>query len=151
MCYEHPKNHPFISHAEKTYLQNQIENFDSNRKDFKSTPWKEMLHSSPVLALVFSTVSQMHHEKQKKYSNTFIEYFQALYSWSFYIVNTDLPKYLNDVLHVTIEDNSIYSSVPRISSIFVSICSGFLGDLMQTRCNINRNHIRKLFVILSEY
>lgn len=66
LCYEHPKNHPFISDAEKTYLQNQIENFDSNRKECKSTPWKEMLHSSPVLALVFSTVNQIHYAKRNK-------------------------------------------------------------------------------------
>lgn len=82
---------------------------------------------------------------------TLIEHFQALYSWSFYIVNTDLPKYMNDVLHVSIEDNSIYSSAPRILSIFVSICSGFLSDSMQNRYNMKRNHIRKLFVILSMF
>lgn len=77
--------------------------------------------------------------------------FQALYSWSFYIVNIDLPKYLNDVLHVSIQKNSIYSSVPRILSIIISLASGLIGDLMNTKCRISRTCVRKTFVILSRW
>lgn len=75
---------------------------------------------------------------------------KGLYSWSFYIINNDLPKYLNDVLHVSIEENSIYSSVPKVLSVIISTGSGFVCDLMLNKLNYNRTNIRKAFVVLSE-
>lgn len=76
---------------------------------------------------------------------------QVMYGCSFQIINTDLPKYLNDVLHVSINDNGLYSSIPRILSVFVSIGSGIVADILQHRLNIDRTNVRKLFVILSKH
>lgn len=79
-----------------------------------------------------------------------IQMLQGLYSWSFYIINNDLPKYLNDILHVSIEENGIYSSVPKVLSVFISIGSGFVCDLMLNKFHYNRTSVRKIFVVLSE-
>lgn len=78
------------------------------------------------------------------------EHTQGLYSWSFYIINNDLPKYLNDILHVSIEENSIYSSIPKVLSVLVSTGSGYMCDLMLNKFHYNRTCIRKVFVVLSE-
>lgn len=88
--------------------------------------------------------------KMTQLNNRFFFVQQALYSWSFYIINTDLPKYLNDVLHVSIEKNAIYSSVPKVLSIVVSTGSGFLSDIMMSKWHVNRTVVRKVFVVLSE-
>lgn len=73
-----------------------------------------------------------------------------MYGCSFQIINTDLPKYLNDVLHVSISDNGLYSAIPRVLSVFVSIGSGVVADVLQNRLNIDRTNVRKLFVISSK-
>lgn len=109
-------------------MQRKIEDFQNERKELPTTPWTQIFKSSPVLALIFST---------------------ALYSWSFYIINTDLPKYLNDVLHISIEKNGIYSSLPKVLSIFISTGSGLVSDMMLSKCNLDRTCVRKLFVVLT--
>lgn len=73
-----------------------------------------------------------------------------MYSWGFYIVNTDLPKYLNDVMHVSVRKNGLYSSLPRILAIFISVGSGFTGDWMHEKRQISMTTIRKLFVALGK-
>lgn len=60
-------------------------------------------------------------------------------------------KYLNDVLHVSIDKNAIYSSVPKVLSIIVSTGSGFLGDLMLSKWHVDRTIVRKIFVVLSKF
>lgn len=151
ICFEQPRNHPFITDSEREYLQRQIEDYENEREDLPPLPWTAILKSSPVWALMFSTVSAS--SQSISYDWTFMAFLnqQALYSWSFYIINNDLPKYLNDVLHVSIEDNSIYSSVPKVLSIVVSTGSGFIGDLMLTKCHIDRTNVRKVFVVLSKW
>lgn len=72
-----------------------------------------------------------------------------MYGCAFQIINTDIPKYLNDVLHVSLRDNSIYSSIPRILSVFITIGSGITADVLQNKFNIDQTNVRKLFVILS--
>lgn len=56
ICYEQPRNHPFISDDEREYLQRKIDDYENERKDLPSTPWMAIIRSSPVLALVLSTV-----------------------------------------------------------------------------------------------
>lgn len=115
-----------------------------------------MIKCSPVWALVLSTVRI----NKSFYCVIVLTYhfffarrctkIQGLYSWSFYIINNDLPKYLNDILHVSIEKNGIYSSIPKILSVIVSIGSGFMCDLMLNKFHYDRTCVRKMFVVLSE-
>lgn len=73
---------------------------------------------------------------------------QGLYSWAFSVINTDFSKYINDVLHVPIQMNAIYSSVPRIASVFVSIFTGFISDWMHEKRDVSLTTIRKTFAAL---
>lgn len=72
----------------------------------------------------------------------------SFYSWSFNVVNTDLPKYMNDVLHISIRKNAVYSSLPKILSILISLCTGFLSDWMLKKWSLTK--IRKLFAALGK-
>ena len=51
-----PTNHPFISVAEKEYLQKEVGE-TSFTKARPPTPWSSLLTSVPVIALVFAAVS----------------------------------------------------------------------------------------------
>ena len=64
------------------------------------------------------------------------------------MVNNGFPKYVNDVLHVPIQENSIYNSVPRIVNIFLAIGAGFTSDWMHGKYNISLTTIRKIFIAL---
>lgn len=66
-------------------------------------------------------------------------------------MNTDISKYINDVLHVSVRKNGIYSSLPKILSIFVSVSSGFVSDWMHEKRNMKLTTIRKLFVALGNH
>ncbi|XP_031629153.1 putative inorganic phosphate cotransporter isoform X2 [Contarinia nasturtii] len=128
LCYE-PQNHPFISAKEKQFLKEQsIGGLEADRKNIPPTPWRGIIKSAPVIALLISS---------------------GLYSWAFYVVNTDLPKYLNDVLHIPIEKNAVYSSIPRIANIGVSVLTGFISDWMHEKRGVDVTTVRKIFAALS--
>lgn len=57
ICFEQPRNHPFISDSEREFLQRKIEDYENERKKLPSTPWLAILKSPPVLTLALSTVS----------------------------------------------------------------------------------------------
>ncbi|XP_055326919.1 putative inorganic phosphate cotransporter [Sitodiplosis mosellana] len=131
LCYEHPDEHPFIKDKEKSFLKDKtIGYLEADRKNVPPTPWKAIITNTPVIALLVCS---------------------GLYSWAYYVVNSDLPKYLNDVLHIPIQKNAVYSSVPRIANIFVSIFSGFISDWMYVHRGVSLTNIRKIFAALSSF
>lgn len=93
------------------------------------TPWKLMLTSGPVLALIFT---------------------QAAHDWGFFVIATDLPKYMNDVLHVAVQDNGIFSSLPHFVELILSFFIGFASDWLIAHQYVSVTHSRKLFVVLGK-
>lgn len=58
LCYEHPDKHPFISDDEKSFLKDKTFGYlEANRENVPSTPWKEIVTNTPVIALLVSSVS----------------------------------------------------------------------------------------------
>lgn len=68
-----------------------------------------------------------------------------------YVISTDLPKYINDVLHVPLLKNGIFSSLPSVAGIFASVSTGWLCDWMIGKKNISVTMTRKIFVFLGKY
>lgn len=151
LCYEQPHQHPHISEKERDYLKRKIHNLKADKSDMPPTPWKAILTSSPVVALILSSVCSVFNHFHCDRNSKSVDQFQALFSWGFYIVNTDISKYINDVLHVSVRKNGIYSSLPKILSIFVSVSSGFVSDWMHEKRNMKLTTIRKLFVALGNH
>lgn len=56
LCYDRPEENPFISEAEKCYLERRINGFNKVNSEVPPTPWKSMLFCPPVIALSFSMV-----------------------------------------------------------------------------------------------
>ncbi|CAB0013976.1 unnamed protein product [Nesidiocoris tenuis] len=83
LCYKDPSSHPFISAAELEYLKESIGQ-TARRHDLGGTPWIAILTSAPVWATI---VTNWGHD------------------FSLYAMVTDLPKYMNDVMHFPISQD----------------------------------------------
>lgn len=59
VCYSNPASHPFISTEERNYLKAELGQI-KRHKNLPSTPWKSVLTSVPVLALICGQVNLLH-------------------------------------------------------------------------------------------
>lgn len=58
LCYSTPNTHPFISDEEKKFLNQNVESLlSSGVKKLNPTPWKALLRSVPLWALIIAGVS----------------------------------------------------------------------------------------------
>lgn len=55
ICYKDPESHPFIKESEKEYLRQEIGSLQRNA-DLPPTPWKAMLTSVPMIALIIAQI-----------------------------------------------------------------------------------------------
>lgn len=99
-------------------------------QDLPPTPWKAILTSMPMIALVCAQIG---------------------HDWGFYIMVTDLPKYMADVMQFSIKANGVYSSLPYVMMWIVSISSGFVGDWLMTKNILNITNTRKLMTSIGEF
>ncbi|KAH8298054.1 hypothetical protein KR018_005265, partial [Drosophila ironensis] len=129
LCYSDPSSHPFIKPSEREYLIKEIGTINRN-KDLPPTPWKAILTNLPMFALV---AAQIGHD------------------WGFYIMVTDLPKYMADVLQFSIKANGLYSSLPYVMMWIVSVGSGFVADWMIRRGIMNTTNTRKVMTGLAAF
>lgn len=58
LCFSTPNTHPFISDAEKKFLNQNVESLNStNKRKLDPVPWKALLRSVPLWALTIAGVS----------------------------------------------------------------------------------------------
>ncbi|KPU74301.1 uncharacterized protein Dana_GF27078 [Drosophila ananassae] len=126
LCYSYPAKHPFIKPSEREYLMNEI----PQKPDKPPTPFKSILVSLPMYALISAQIG---------------------HDWGFYIMVTDLPKYMADVMRFSIKANGLYSSLPYVTMWIVSVASGFVADAMITRNCMNTTNTRKLMTAVAAF
>ncbi|KAJ6646401.1 putative inorganic phosphate cotransporter [Pseudolycoriella hygida] len=127
ICYSDPESHPFISDKEKDFLKKELGQLERD-KTLPPTPWKAILTSVPMMALVCAQIG---------------------HDWGFYVMVTDLPKYMADVLRFTISENGLYSSLPYLLMWIVSISTGFLSDFLIVRNYLSITNARKVFTAIA--
>lgn len=71
---------------------------------------------------------------------------QISHEWAFCVVVLDLPKYMNDVLHFSIQDNGIYSSIPQVTKLIMALVTGALNDWLINSGRLSLTNGRKIFV-----
>lgn len=98
------------------------------RTDLPPTPWRAILTSVPMIALIFAQIG---------------------HNWGLFIVITDLPKYMNDVLRFSIKKNGLYTSLPYLFMWIVGISTGFLSDYLIKRNRLSITVSRKLFTSIA--
>ncbi|KAL6443630.1 hypothetical protein ACFW04_001629 [Cataglyphis niger] len=121
ICYNNPYEHPFISEREKKYLHERMNEHTHTKPP--PVPWRHMLRSTPMWALIAAQVG---------------------HDWGFFTLVTDLPKYMSSVLHYSIKNNGLVSSLPYLIMWFCSIASSWLADWIITRGIMSRTNVRKL-------
>nr|XP_018897004.1 PREDICTED: putative inorganic phosphate cotransporter isoform X2 [Bemisia tabaci] len=124
--YENPSSHPFISDEEKQYLLDTIGQLE-RKKTLGPIPWREMMKSKPLWSLIIAEFG---------------------HSWAVFVILSDLPKYMNDVIHFTIAENGLLSAVPNLTAWAVSIISSYLADWILKRKYMSMNTQRKVFAII---
>uniref|UniRef100_A0A6B2ED52 Putative permease of the major facilitator superfamily protein n=1 Tax=Phlebotomus kandelakii TaxID=1109342 RepID=A0A6B2ED52_9DIPT len=123
LCYSNPESHPYITDEEKAYLKEELGTLERD-KSLPPTPWRAIFTSGPMLALICAQVG---------------------HDWGFFIMVTDLPKYMSDVLRFSIKENGIYSSLPYALMWIVAILTGFLSDWTIAKKYLTITAARKWF------
>lgn len=92
-------------------------------------PWKKLLLNKPLAATI---VAQIGHD------------------WGYYVMITCLPKFMADVLGVSIRSNGIMTSLPFIAMFISSISCGILTDWLIRTGRMSIDLERKLFNFIGE-
>lgn len=57
LCFSTPNTHPYISDAEKKFLNENVDALKGNQQVKDPVPWKALLRSVPLWALIIAAVS----------------------------------------------------------------------------------------------
>lgn len=129
LCYNSPDEHPWISDKEHKYLNDELGSLESKKEAKRAPiPWRALLKSPPVWALVCA---------------------QLGHNWGLFIMTTDLPKYLNDVLKFSIKENGVYSSLPYLVMFIVGQITGFISDKTIKHGWLSITNVRKICTALA--
>ena len=96
-------------------------------KTLPSTPWRLILTSVPLMALVTAQIG---------------------HGFGYFTIVTDLPKYMSDVMRFNVKENGIYSSMPYVAMWVSSIIFGCFSDWIIKRKFLSVTNSRKLFTTL---
>ena len=87
-------------------------------------PWGSLLTSLPLWAIVVAHTS---------------------YTWGFFTMMTQLPSYMDEVLHFNLKNSAVISSLPYLAFTLVAFTSGFLADWIFKKNFLTITQIRKYF------
>ncbi|XP_058803317.1 putative inorganic phosphate cotransporter [Phymastichus coffea] len=109
LCYffgkESPAEHPGISADEKLYIESSLGVIETTEP--MSTPWRHILTSIPVWALLVT---------------------QCVQAWGFWLLLSKIPSYMGDVLKYDIQNNGLISSLPYLCAWLLSFPVSFGSD-----------------------
>ncbi|KAI1241137.1 hypothetical protein IHE44_0009600 [Lamprotornis superbus] len=93
----------------------------------KSVPWRPMLESLPLWAIVVAHFS---------------------YNWTFYTLLTLLPTYMNEILRFDAQENGFLSALPYFGCWLCIILSGQIADYLREKQNFSTVCVRKCFTLI---
>ncbi|XP_067142428.1 sialin-like isoform X2 [Centruroides vittatus] len=121
LCFDVPEQHPRISMEELIYIQTNQGEEKTHQKP--AIPWREIFKSVPVWALIVTHFGQ---------------------NWGFYMLLTELPTYLNSILHYEIRTNSFISALPYLTQALVNWTFGYVADYIRSKGYVSTTVIRKV-------
>jgi len=125
LCYDSPSTHPRISTAELEYWEREVGSRDLSSRP--PTPWRQILTSVPVWALVVARFAG---------------------AWGYVCILVCLPMYLHDVLGLDISKNGLFSAVPYVSTIVLIPAYGMLADWLRSPGRLSTTVVRKAFCVV---
>ncbi|KAI1304267.1 putative transporter slc-17.2 [Halotydeus destructor] len=126
-----PESHPWISASEMKKIKDGDQETltpEEDEADKPAVPWCKMLTNKAVLSAIF-----------------------LRFSWGivFQVLQTKLPRYLNDVLHFPHTKNGLINGLLYASIVITTSTSGLLAAKIIKNGWLSRNNTRKMFAILS--
>ncbi|XP_034230465.1 putative inorganic phosphate cotransporter [Thrips palmi] len=107
VIYDSPSTHPKISPQERDYIQACLGPENAQSKDDSDFPWVEIFSCTPFWAIMVT---------------------QCGMAWAFYTQLTEMPTYMSNILHFSLQANSVLTSVPYLTSWISSLCFSRVAD-----------------------
>ncbi|KAI6188437.1 putative vesicular glutamate transporter eat-4 [Aphelenchoides besseyi] len=124
LTFEKPAYHPTISHQEKTYIEEQIGHVSHTSPSFSTIPWKAILTSKPVYAIIVANFAR---------------------SWTFYLLLQNQLTYMRDVLGMKINDSGVPAALPHAVMGIIVVAGGQLADNLRSSGRMSTTTVRKVF------
>ncbi|XP_066586575.1 sialin isoform X2 [Prorops nasuta] len=119
--YDTPAEHRTIDPQERAYIEANIEEKDG---EDNGVPWGPIFKSLPMWAITITQCGQ---------------------AWAFYTLLTELPTYMDKILHFDMEQNAILSALPYLSAWIVGLAISSFADALLSRGVISTLNSFKLW------
>uniref|UniRef100_A0A915KYL0 Uncharacterized protein n=1 Tax=Romanomermis culicivorax TaxID=13658 RepID=A0A915KYL0_ROMCU len=106
----------------RAYRNNRFRSFMHPKN--VTPPWKSILTSAPVWAIVASNFSE---------------------NWGYYLMLTELPTYLSKVFAFTMTETGFLSALPYLVLGISGPTAGFLADYLRIKRGVDTLLVRKMF------
>lgn len=126
LCYNNPREHPFISEAEAKELNEKLRGH--THANVPPVPWKQLFSSAPFWALVAASIGR---------------------DWDTYTVLSDLPKYTMNVLKFTADEMGLLFLSMNTSLILSSLSLSWLADWLINKGYVSITSVRKIMGTIS--
>ncbi|KAK6181307.1 hypothetical protein SNE40_009189 [Patella caerulea] len=126
-AYDSPAEHPTISTLERDFIQHSLgDNQESFKKKHK-TPWLSIFKSKAVWAIIIA---------------------HACANYGAYMLLTQIPTYMKEVLKFDIKANGVFSMLPYLSFWLFILISGTIADLIIKGELLTVAHTRKIMTAI---
>uniref|UniRef100_A0A146KJP9 Sialin n=2 Tax=Lygus hesperus TaxID=30085 RepID=A0A146KJP9_LYGHE len=123
LVFDSPGQHPRITKKEKDYLEASI-GASSKQKKAYAVPWKQVLTSPPVWAIVVTHGASV---------------------FCFFTFLNQMPTYMNAVLKLDIKKNGLLNSFPYIGKYVMALITAFIADYIRGTGKLSTTATRKIF------
>ncbi|KAM7342259.1 putative inorganic phosphate cotransporter [Cochliomyia hominivorax] len=126
--YDSPRDAKMISDEERVYVETLTgSNHDSGSMP---VPWKSILTSLPFYGLLAAHCG---------------------YTWGFYTLLTEMPTYMDKVLHLEVKSNALLSALPYFVMWLLCLVVSPLSDMLINRKIITITASRKIFNSIGQW
>lgn len=116
-----PASHKYISKEEQFYIESSLEQVAE--EEAPPTPWKAILTSAPVWAIVVANFGQ---------------------NWGYSVLLTEIPSYLSNVAGLNIEKSSYLATAPYVALFILGLIFGPIADWLVVAKMLSAKNVRKL-------
>lgn len=117
-----PATDNYITAEERKYIESTLSN--ETEDPITEIPWKSILTSLPVWAIIVAEFSE---------------------GWGFFTIVTQMPMFLNDVLHYNVSESGLFSALPYLAMAFMLLVTGTLADYILVKKFLSTRNTRRIF------
>ncbi|KAF5270662.1 hypothetical protein FQA39_LY01400 [Lamprigera yunnana] len=126
--YDSPAQHPRISAKERQEIESKINETLANTVKPKKVPWRQLLTSMPVWAIVCAHTCSV---------------------YGYFTLVNQMPTFMNDVYAVSIKKNGFFSSFPYLGKYVMAVLSSWLADYLRKLNKYKTSTIRNIFTLIA--